>query len=60
MKNNMRRKYMAPAVEIYRVNAQTVMAGSPGFRDGEAMSGEVKAWNDFDESEDSEIEDNIW
>lgn len=59
MKKNMKKTYMAPAVEIYRVNAQTVLAGSPGFRDGEAVSGDVKAWNDFDEV-DSDLEDNLW
>lgn len=56
----MKKTYIAPVTETYKANVQTILAASPAFKDGEAMSGDAKEWNVFDESEVSDSEDTLW
>lgn len=45
----MMKKYMTPSLSVVEINTQTVLAGSPGFIDGQSIEGDARERStDFD------------
>lgn len=47
----MKKTYIMPALYVKGIKVNNILAGSPGFKDGEAGSGDAKVSVDFDDEE---------